>query len=65
MPRVGLPPVYYTDGPVGARSGRATAMPSPMALAATFDRALARDHGAVIGDEAQAQGQRRGVRARP
>ena len=54
--RVGLPPVYYSDGPVGVRSGKATAMPSPIGLAAAFDRSLARDHGAVIGDEVKHKG---------
>jgi beta-glucosidase len=54
--RVGLPTTYYSDGPVGPRSGRATSMPAPMALAATFDRSLARRHGAVVGNEVKAKG---------
>ena len=54
--RVGLPTTYYSDGPVGPRSGRATAMPAPMALAATFDRSLAFRHGSVIGNEVKAKG---------
>src|SRR3954451_18472295 len=37
-------------GEVGA--GRATAMPAPLALAATFDERLARAYGDVVGDEA-------------
>jgi hypothetical protein len=54
--RVGLPPTYYSDGPVGPRQGRTTALPIPMALAATFDRALARAHGEVVANEARSKG---------
>src|SRR2546430_9173048 len=32
--RVGLPTIYFSDGPVGPRQGAATAMPTPMGLAA-------------------------------
>ena len=56
VPRVDLPTVYFTDGPVGVRSGQATPMPVPMGLAATFDTRLARLHGATIGAEATAKG---------
>ena len=54
--RVGLPPVYYTDGPAGVRQGKATGMPSPLALAAAWDRGLAAEYGAVLGKEARAKG---------
>jgi len=54
--RLGVPRVLFSDGPVGPRQGQATAMPIPMALAATFDRRLAVAHGAVIGDEARHKG---------
>jgi beta-glucosidase len=53
---VGLPPTYYSDGPVGPRQGKTTALPIPMALAATFDRALARAHGEVVANEARSKG---------
>src|SRR3954447_17087908 len=56
VPRVDLPTTYYSDGPVGPRQGKATAMPVPMALAATFDPSLARLHGATIANEARAKG---------
>ncbi|MGH2837265.1 MAG: beta-glucosidase family protein [Thermoleophilaceae bacterium] len=56
VPRLDLPTVYYTDGPVGVRSGQATAMPVPMGLAATFDTKLARLHGTTIATEARAKG---------
>src|SRR6185503_16353042 len=54
--RVGLPKSYNTDGPVGVRQGSATAMPTPMAEAATFDPEMARLHGTTIGNEARAKG---------
>jgi beta-glucosidase len=54
--RVGLPPVYFSDGPVGPRQGSATALPTPMALAATFDPAMAFRHGDVVGNEAKDKG---------
>src|SRR5881227_587129 len=54
--RVGLPKSYNTDGPVGVRQGSATALPTPMAEAATFDPALASAHGGVIGNEARDKG---------
>lgn len=54
--RLGIPTTYFTDGPVGVRQGSATAMPAPEALAASFDPALARAYGAVIGNEARHKG---------
>jgi beta-glucosidase len=56
IPRLGLPPVYYSDGPVGPRQGSATALPIPMALAATFDPSMAFRHGDVVGSEAKDKG---------
>jgi beta-glucosidase len=56
VPRLDLPTVYFTDGPVGVRSGQATAMPIPMGLAASFDMKLARLHGRTIATEARAKG---------
>ena len=56
IPRVGLPKSYNTDGPVGVRQGSATALPTPMAEAATFDPAMAFLHGQTIGNEARAKG---------
>src|SRR5829696_7744558 len=40
--RVGLPPIYFSDGPVGTRQGKATGMPASMAEAAAFDPRVAR-----------------------
>jgi beta-glucosidase len=54
--RVGLPPIFFSDGPVGTRQGKATNMPAPMALAASFDPRLTELHGAVVGDEVKRKG---------
>ena len=56
IPRLGVPTIYYSDGPLGPREGKATAMPAPMALAAGFDSALARRVGAAIADEVRKKG---------
>jgi beta-glucosidase len=56
IPRVGLPSIYLSDGPAGPRSGQATAMPSPLALAATWDPGLAAKHAGVIADEVRRKG---------
>ncbi|MFJ8888284.1 beta-glucosidase [Streptomyces sp. NPDC102402] len=59
VPRLGIPPLQAADGPVGLRinGGRATAMPTPTALAATFDDGLALAYGKVLGHEGRALGQ--------
>src|SRR5664279_1716292 len=56
IPRLGLRPVDFTDGPVGPRQGPATAMPIPMALAATFSPQLAFAYGNEVGTEARDKG---------
>lgn len=56
IPRLGLRAVYFSDGPVGPRQGTATAMPIPMALAATWDTSLAYAAGREIADEAKHKG---------
>lgn len=56
VPRLGLRAVYFSDGPVGPRQGAATAMPIPMALAATWNPSLAFGHGREIATEAKAKG---------
>ena len=56
IPRLGLREIYLSDGPVGVRQGKATLMPSPMALAATFSPPMARLYGATVGDEAKNKG---------
>ncbi len=54
--RLGLREIYFSDGPAGVRQGTATAMPIPMALAATFSPPLARAYGATVADEAKKKG---------
>jgi len=58
VPRLGIPPLRLTDGPAGVRLALpATALPAPVALAASFDTALARRYGATMGREGRALGQ--------
>ena len=49
--RLGIPTVYFSDGPAGVRSGQATALPSPIALGASFDPGNASRGATVIADE--------------
>ena len=57
----GLPPLIYADGPNGIRGAAgATAFPSSLAIAASFDIELAARHGRALGREARAAG-RNGV----
>ena len=50
-------PFDYCDGPNGVRGHQgATAFPSTLALAASFDRDLARRYGAALGREVLAAG---------
>ena len=60
IPRLGIPSLNITNGPAGATNGgpghqgSATALPAPIALAATWDTSLANLYGTVIGTEAKA-----------
>ncbi len=63
IPRLGIPPQWQTDAGIGvATQGGAqekrerTALPSNLAIAASWDTALAFDGGAMIGAEARASG---------
>ena len=56
VPRVGLPDTYFSDGPVGTRQGKATGMPSPMSLAASFDPRNVFRHATIVGDEVKKKG---------
>src|SRR3984885_12441794 len=62
VPAIGLASVVMSDGPVGVRgtqwsaSDPSVALPSPTALAATFDQALARQAGRLLGQEARRKG---------
>jgi beta-glucosidase len=48
--------LHMSDGPVGVRTGTATAWPSSISTAASFDPALVERIGAAIGEEAKAKG---------
>ena len=57
--RLGIPALTMADGPAGVRIANpdvndqeATQLPAPLALAATWDTALAEQYGQVAGDEA-------------
>lgn len=59
--RLGIPNIQMADGPAGVRinkgdvhEGKATSLPAPIALAATWDPAQASAYGAVIGAECRA-----------
>lgn len=57
MPRLHLPALKMSDGPLGVRNyGLATAYPAGIAEAATWDPALIRRIGESIGNEARARG---------
>jgi len=58
IPAVGdMPALSLQDGPAGvARFGDVTAFPAPIALAATWDRALVQSFGAAMGEEQRGKG---------
>lgn len=63
VPRLGVPDLLMTDAglgitnPSGGRKGdQATAFPSALAMAATFNPQLAYDSGVILGKEAKARG---------
>ncbi|HEY8562403.1 MAG TPA: glycoside hydrolase family 3 C-terminal domain-containing protein [Pyrinomonadaceae bacterium] len=56
IPRLGIPSLKMTDGPVGVREAPATSFPSSIALAASFDTALIRRVAQAIARETKAKG---------
>ncbi|WSQ08751.1 glycoside hydrolase family 3 C-terminal domain-containing protein [Streptomyces sp. NBC_01231] len=62
LPEIGLESLVMSDGPIGVRGVRWTAgdpsvaLPSPTALAATWDPALARRAGTLLAQEARRKG---------
>lgn len=58
IPRLNIPDLLYADGPVGvyASFGPATALPSAMASAASWDLNEAAKYGTAIGTEVRAYG---------
>jgi beta-glucosidase len=62
VPRLGIPDLWMTNGPAGVGPGGAspqppaTAMPAPIALAATWDPELARTYGKIEAEETRSLG---------
>jgi len=56
IPELGVPPLTLDDGPAGLRDGFSSALPSPLALAATWDASAASAYGDVLGGDARAKG---------
>ena len=69
IPRLGVPPLLLSDGPVGVKDscfgeiypdncqlGQSTALPATVSLAASFDPGVAHDYGQVLGRDARARG---------
>ena len=62
IPRLGIPAFVITNGSAGVSYGTlsprapATALPAPLALAASWDTGLANAYGSVIGNEAKILG---------
>ena len=57
VPRLGIPEIRMADGPQGVRNNtRSTMFPCGVAAAATWDRALVRDMGRGLGQDARARG---------
>jgi beta-glucosidase len=54
--RLGISPIKFTDGPRGVVMGTSTCFPVSMARGASFDRALEKQVGDVIGKEARSLG---------
>ncbi len=57
IPRLGVPELKMSDGPVGTRNdGSATAYPAGIAMAATWDSALETQVGVMLGKDSRARG---------
>ena len=57
LPRLGLPALRMSDGPLGVHDyGPTTAYPAPVALAASWDTDLAKRVGQLMGKDARARG---------
>ncbi len=54
--RLGVPALYFTDGPRGVARGASTCFPCSMARGASFDPDLEYRIGQIVGIEARAQG---------
>ena len=58
VPRLGIAPLRFTDGPAGIRLRHVeTAMPAPVGLAATWDPGAAGQFGSTVSDAGRATGE--------
>ena len=58
IPRLGIPTLNMTDGPVGVRWKASSAFPVSIMMAASWNPALIEKLGAALGQETKAQGRR-------
>ena len=57
IPRLDIPEIRMSDGPLGVRQDKpSTRYPAGIALAATWNRTLAREEGAAMGRDCRARG---------
>lgn len=57
FPKLGIPELKFSDGPVGVRCwGKSTAYPVGSMLAATWDANAAREYGKALGRDSRARG---------
>ncbi len=57
IPRLGIPEIKMSDGPMGVRNyGQTTAFPAGISLAASWDTALVNRVGVAMGQDARARG---------
>jgi beta-glucosidase len=56
VPRLGIPAMKMSDGPLGVRRGKATAFPAGVAMAASWNPDLVAEVGGAIGRETRAKG---------
>ena len=54
--RLGIPPIRMSDGPVGVRTGAATAWPASVNMAASWDTNLIHRYGIALAEETKAKG---------
>ncbi len=58
VPRLGIPALNMTDGPVGVRWKPSSAFPVSIMMAASWNPALIKNLGAALGQETKAKGRR-------
>ena len=56
IPRLGIPSIAMTDGPIGVRNGPNTAFPAGIAMGASFNPDLVREVAKAIADETRSIG---------